>query len=178
MRSLVILMLCSGIAYAQPVEPVYPPGTPPAAQPPPPPPPPAKPPPGAYRYQPGPPPGYRPHLVSTDRSMYSRGQRDRVIGLVLIGVGSVAMVAGSIMTGVSTDCSRTYGPFHDHYDCVSSNDGLLAGGVVTGVAGVGMFVGGVVSYVIGSNEVHRSRRWALYPSVTSNSAQAGFHLTF
>lgn len=186
MRTVALATLFSlaagGAAVAQPTEPAEAPVAPVEAPPAPLTPPP---PPSAYAYPPGlqltpAPSPWREHLRD-------RGHRHVAAGGALIAVGTLGLVGGVVMAALAVDCTSA-GHYYDYYggtyhartDCVATNDGLLAGGVVTGLVGTGLLLSGIVTHVVGRAELARARRvsWSVAPHLGTTTQGASLALRF
>jgi hypothetical protein len=90
------------------------------------------------------------------------------------------------MGSASQDCWYSdgghyhYGYYHDDYyghtNCVTSNDGLLIGGIVTGIVGTSLIIGGALLYATGRTHWVHTQTWSAVPATSSSkSPELRFH---
>jgi hypothetical protein len=112
------------------------------------------------------PPPYQPFRYQTDQELSARGHRNKVAGGVLIGLGSAAIVAGAAMTIFAATHPEKLPEFTPQYcfqgssSCGSARRydvGLIAGGLVTSIAGFVMNAVGIPVYAVGGSQMKKAR---------------------
>jgi hypothetical protein len=116
------------------------------------------------------------------RDLREQGSRNIAAGATLMALGVAGVLGGAIMTGLATDCGAVSaygysGSYYGQSGCGSTNNGLLAAGVVTGLIGAGMFVGGVAARVVGRTQL-RQASWSFAPALARRANGAGLPFTF